>query len=68
MNNDNNFEEPMPSFLRALTTYQSEISLDDANENDILNETFSKSSANNIDERIRFSDITTKSLVKSQSK
>lgn len=68
INENSNIEEPVPSFLKALTTYQSEISLGVGEENDILNDTFSKSSANNVEDRVRYSDITSKSLIKSQSR
>ena len=56
-------DEPMPSFMKALHCYSSDTqSLED--ENGFLNETFSKSSGNIIEERTRFSDISSKSFNK----
>jgi hypothetical protein len=40
---NDNVEEPIPSFLKALTSYHSELSIE-AEDNEVLNETFSKSS------------------------
>ena len=56
-----NLEEPIPSFMKALHSYQSDILSSD--ENDFLNETFSKSSGGIvIDDKPRFSDISSKSF------
>lgn len=60
-------DEPVPSFMKALHCYTSDVISDDGEENGFLNETFSKSSGNLVDEivRTRFSDISQKSINKS---
>jgi hypothetical protein len=52
-----NVEDVIPSFLKALTCYQSDDPLFAFEDADILNQTFSKSSNNLADEKTRFSDI-----------
>jgi hypothetical protein len=65
-------EEPFPSFMKALHCYHSDILSDEEEEqeeNGFLNETFSKSSGNVVEDKItaasRFSDISSKSINKS---
>ncbi len=61
-----NVEEPMPSFLKALSCYQSYEPFTQSEDCDMLNQTFSKSSGNFIDDRARLSDISQKSQQKPQ--
>lgn len=54
--------EPIPSFLKALTSYQSDDPIFSINENELLNDTFSKSSGNFLEKKSRFSNISSKSM------
>ncbi len=56
-----NAEEPMPSFLKALSCYHSDEPFVQADECEMLNETFSKSSGVFNEDRTRLSDISQKS-------
>lgn len=51
-----NIDEPIPSFLKAANYYQSD-GLSMSDDNDFLNETFSKSSGNVVEDKRRYSEM-----------